>query len=94
MTLELAIILGISIGCATALLLTIMVAPGLGRGRDMAARDRDSGLAKLYEARAGLMRVEELERRDAIRRADDSEKRIAEARRTRRRAEATAEVRQ
>lgn len=79
----LAIIL-VSIVCLTAMMLAILIVPGLaGQGRDMAARDRDMALAKLYTARADLMHVENLERRDAMSRRDAVEMRLAEARRAR-----------
>ena len=89
----LAIIL-VGIICFTAVLIIMLVAPGIWPGRDSAARDRDRGLARLYEARADLMHVEEMERRDAIRRRDAVEARLVEARRTRQRDALCEEVRQ
>lgn len=88
----LAIIL-VSIVCLTTVVLAILVVPGLNSGRDMAARDRDYALAKLYEARAKLMHVENLERRDAMRRRDECDARLEEARKARQRTR-PGEVRQ
>ncbi len=82
MTLELAIILITALLCFTAMVLAILLAPGIWPGRDDEARDRDRGLAKLYEARADLMQVESMERRAVIRRRDALDARIA-ARRNR-----------
>ncbi len=74
-----AIIL-VSIVCLTAVVLAVLIMPGLHQGRDMAARDRDYALAKLFEARARLMHIENLERRDAMRRRDECETRLKKAR--------------
>ncbi len=84
MTLAIAIIItiGVFITCVTV---SVLVAPGLRQGRDMAARDRDYALAKLFEARARLMHIENLERRDAMRRRDECETRLKEARDARQR---------
>lgn len=87
---SLAIILT-TIICGTVVLLALMLGPIIGR--DISARDRDRGLAKLYEARASLMFIEELERRAALRIRDAEEQRLREARERRRRERLCAEVR-
>ncbi len=86
----LAIIL-IAMICGTVAFLVIMLSGG---HRDFAAQDRDRGLARLYEARADLMHVEELERRAVLRRQDEEERRIREARERRRHEAVCDEVRQ
>lgn len=87
--------IAISIGiiCFTVVLLVVMLAPGISRGRDAAAYDRDRALAKLFEARADLMHVESMERRDAIRRRDAVDTRLKEVRNKRRRDKVAEEVR-
>lgn len=77
--------------CSTIGFVVLMLAGG---GRDISARDRDRGLAKLYEARANLMFVEELERRAVLRIRDAEEHRLHEARERRRREAACEEVKQ
>lgn len=72
MTLGISILITVCVFIAAVAIMLIV--DSLTDGRDTAARDRDYALAKLYEARAGLMRVEEMERRDAIRRIDDVER--------------------
>lgn len=87
----LAIILT-TIICGTVVLLALMLGPIIGR--DISARDRDRGLARLYEARASLMFVEELERRVVLRIQDEEARpRRREARERRRRDQICAEVR-
>lgn len=87
-----AIIL-VSIVCLTTVVMAILIVPGLNSGRDMAARDRDFALARLHNARVDLMHVENLERRSAMRRRDNVESRIEEARKARQRDAVAEEVR-
>ncbi len=61
---ETFIIILVIIGCVTVV---SVVSKIFSRPeRDIPARDRDRGLAKLFEARAQLMHTESLERRHAL----------------------------
>ena len=65
-----------------AIIITIAVISVFGQifskpERDYAARDRDRGLAKLYEARADVLHVESLERKQVLARlADERRERV------------------
>ncbi len=75
MTPETFVIILVIIGCVTvvSVISQIFNKPG----RDYAARDRDHGLAKLYEARAELLHTESIERRRVL--SDLATKRRQEA---------------
>lgn len=86
----LAIILTAMI-CGTAVFLMIILSGD--RGRDWPARDLDRALAKFYEARADLLRVEVAERQAVLCREASADRRDKDTRQRRRRATAAREAR-
>ena len=85
------IIIAISIVCFTVVFVAIILA---NQNRDNAARDRDYGLAKLFEARASLLHIEELERRSVLNGKNEEISRVREWQREQSRERAVADARE